>query len=532
MVDSGASTLFISRAFVKTNHICTRKLEKPVTLYNIDGTENKAGAITEVAPLKMKSGPVEEHWEFVVTDLGPEDVVLGIEWLRKMNPAVNWAQGEMKFKGGKKETEEDEDGPKAEKVEGNRKDRREWLRAGILEEQGDEVWCMAGFTYSQAIAEKGKAGERPKTFEEMVPAHYRDFSRVFSEDESARLPKHQPWDHTIDLQEDAPGTIRSKVYPMAHHEQSELDTFLAENLKKGYIRPSKSPLSSPVFFIKKKDGKLRLIQDYRKLNAVTIKNRYPLPLASDVINQLRGARIFTKFDVRWGYNNVRIKEGDEHKAAFATTRGLFEPTVMFFGLTNSPATFQGLMNAIFADLVAGQKVIVYLNDILIYSSDLEEHRRVVREVLKRLQEHDLYLRPEKCEFEQAKVEYLGMVISEGKVEMDPAKVKAVAEWPTPKNLRELRGFIGFANFYRRFIKDFSKICRPLHDLTKKDTPWKWDEEQKTAFEELRSRFTSSPVLAQWDPSRPTRVEVDSSGFASGGEISQKQDDGHWHPIAY
>jgi hypothetical protein len=178
---------------------------------------------------------------------------------------------------------------------------------------------------------------------------------------------------------------------MAHNEQNELDAFLAENLKKGYIHPLKSPLSSPVFFIKKKDGKLQLIQDYQKLNAVTIKNRYPLPLALDVINQLKGASIFTKVDVRWGYNNVRIKEGDEHKAAFATTRGLFEPTVMFFGLTNSPATFQGLMNAIFADLVAGQKVIVYLDDILIYSSDMEEHRRVVREVLKRLQEHDLYL---------------------------------------------------------------------------------------------------------------------------------------------
>jgi hypothetical protein len=319
---------------------------------------------------------------------------------------------------------------------------------------------------------------------------------------------------------------------MAVNEQSELNKFLEENRRKGYIVPSKSPMSSPVFFIKKKDGKLRLIQDYRKLNKITIKNRYPLPLAADVINQLRGAKYFTKFDVRWGYNNVRIKKGDEWKAAFATNRGLFEPTVMFFGLTNSPATFQSLMNAIFADLVAGQKVIVYLDDILIYSTDLEEHRKVVCEVLKRLQDHDLYLRPEKCEFEQTKVEYLGMVISEGKVEMDPSKVEAITSWPTPNTLRELWGFIGFANLYRRFIQNFSRICRPLHDLTKQGQIWHWGPDQDKAFWELKKQFSTAPVLAQWNPDRPTRLEVDASGYATGGELSQRQEDGKWHPVAY
>ena len=160
---------------------------------------------------------------------------------------------------------------------------------------------------------------------------------------------------------------------MPINEQEALNQFLDENLAKGYIVPSKSPMASPVFFVKKKDGKLRLIQDYRKLNDITVKNHYPLPLASDIINKLKGAKIFTKFDVRWGYHNVRIKEGDEWKAAFVTNRGLFEPRVMFFGLTNSPATFQALMNAIFADLIAEGKVAVYLDDILIWSSDLPEH---------------------------------------------------------------------------------------------------------------------------------------------------------------
>src|SRR5882757_27500 len=210
---------------------------------------------------------------------------------------------------------------------------------------------------------------------------------------------------------------------MPLNEQGELDRFLEENLRKGYITPSKSPIASPVFFIKKKDGKLRLIQDYRKLNELTIKNRYPLPLASDIVNRLRQACLFTKFDVRWGYNNIRIKEGDEWKAAFTMNRGLFEPRVMLFGLTNSPATFQALMNTIFVDLVAAGKVAVYLDDILVYSSTQEEHRRITHELLKRLRAHDLYLRPEKCEFEREEVEYLGLVIRQGQVSMDPVKVQ-------------------------------------------------------------------------------------------------------------
>jgi hypothetical protein len=183
-------------------------------------------------------------------------------------------------------------------------------------------------------------------------------------------------------------------------------------------------MALPVFFIKKKDGKLQLIQDYQKLNDITIKNWYLLPLASDIINCLQGATYFTKFDVRWGYNNVWIKEGDKWKAVFATNCGLYEPKVMFFGMTNSPATFQGLMNSIFSDLIAAGTVAVYLDDILIFTNTLEEHWKIVWEVLKRLRNHNLYLRPEKCEFEKTKIEYLGLIISKGQVAMDPAKIQA------------------------------------------------------------------------------------------------------------
>jgi len=175
--------------------------------------------------------------------------------------------------------------------------------------------------------------------------------------------------------------MKTKVYLLSINEQEELNKFLEENQRKGYIQPSKSQLASPVFFVKKKDGKLRFVQDYRKLNEYTIKNRYPLPLVTDIVNRLQGAKYFTKFDVRWGYNNVWIKEGDKWKAAFVTNQGLFEPKVMFFGLTNSPAMFQSLMNSIFVDLIALGKVAVYLDDILIFTKTLDEHRAIVKEVL-------------------------------------------------------------------------------------------------------------------------------------------------------
>lgn len=348
-----------------------------------------------------------------------------------------------------------------------------------------------------------------------------------SRDNSERLPVHKPWDHAINLHPEASTEIHSKVYPMPVNEQAELDRFLEENMAKGYIVPSKSPMASPVFFIKKKDGSLRLIQDYRKLNEVTVKNRYPLPLISELVDKLRGAKYFTKFDVRWGYHNVRIKEGDNWKAAFVTNRGLYKPKVMYFGLTNSPATFQSLMNHIFRDLIAAGVVAVYL----VFKKDLKRHREVVEEVLRRLREHDLYLKPKKCEFERLEVEYLGLIISENQTRMDLVKVKGIQEWPTPKNASGVRQFRGFANFYQRFIQDFGKICKPLDRLTGK-APWKWEEEEQGAFDELKRRFAEAPVLAMWTPDRPTRVEVDASGYAVGGVLSQLQDDDKWHPIAY
>ena len=195
--------------------------------------------------------------------------------------------------------------------------------------------------------------------------------------------------------------MAGKIYPLSPVEQKELDAFLKENLTTGRIRPSKSPMASPFFFIKKKDGFLRPVQDYRRLNDMTIKNRYPLPLIQELLDKLKGARLFTKLDIRWGYNNVRIKEGDEWKAAFRTNRGSLEQLVMFFGLTNSPATYQAMMNTLLKDLIDDGHVIVYLDDILIFTETLEEHQKVTQQVLYVLCENHLYLKPEKCSFKQS-----------------------------------------------------------------------------------------------------------------------------------
>jgi len=251
-----------------------------------------------------------------------------------------------------------------------------------------------------------------------------EFQSVFAKEDFNILPEHCKWDHAIELTPRAEPKS-SKVYPLSPLEQTELDAFLEENLHTGRIRPSKSPMAAPVFFIKKKDGSLRLVQDYHALNTITIKNKYPLSLISQLISQLRGAQYFTKLDIRWGFNNVRIKPGDEWKAAFRTNWSLFEPLIMFFGMTNSPATFQTIMNDVFRTVIAEGIVVVYLDDILIFTKTEEEHEQVVRRVLEILAEHKLFLHPEKCEFHQKQIEYLGLVILENKVAMDPVKVARV-----------------------------------------------------------------------------------------------------------
>ena len=418
-------------------------------------------------------------------------------------------------------------------------DGRDSVENGL--EEGDRIFmtfihpeqqirATSSISTRLAIEERGKTYKK-QTFEDMVPKAYQDYRDVFAKESFDRLPPRRPWDHAIELKTDM-GPSGTKLYPLSDVEQEAMDAFLTEHLQSGRIRPSKSPISAPVFFVRKKDGGLRFVQDYRKLNAATIKNVYPLPLVPDILNKVARAKIFTKLDVRWGYNNIRLRAGDEWKAAFRTNRGLFEPVVMFFGLTNSPATFQTMMNHLFKELIDEGVVAVYMDDILIFTESLAQHQQVVRRVLQVLRENNLFLKAEKCIFEQSTVEYLGLILSPGQVAMDPVKVSGVRDWPTPITVKEVQSFLGFVNFYRRFIQDFSHIARPLHNLTRKDEPWKWADEQQKAFEQLKEAITSTPILMHPDRDKPFRLEADSSNFATGAVLSQLHDDEKWHPIGF
>ena len=235
----------------------------------------------------------------------------------------------------------------------------------------------------------------------------------------------------------------------------------------------------------KKDGKKRMVQDYRYLNEWTIKNNYPLPLISDVLENIEIKKLFTKMDLRWGYNNVRIKKGDKWKAAFTMPEELFEPTVMFFGLMNSPATFQAMMNELLRDLINTGKIAVFIDDVIVGIEMEEGHDELVVEIIRRLEENDLYVKPEKCKWKVREVEFLGVVIRPEGIKMEKEKVKGILEWPTPKCVKDVQKFLGLANYYCQFIKGFATVARPLHDMVKKDKKWEWMEKQEKVFKELK-----------------------------------------------
>jgi len=274
--------------------------------------------------------------------------------------------------------------------------------------------------------EEEEAAKSEEEAKKLVPEKFHRWIKVFGKKQSERMPTRKLWDHAIDVKK---GFVprKGKVYPLSREEREEVREFVKEQLRKGYIRPSKSPQTAPVFFVGKKDEKKRMVQDYHYLNEWTVKNNYPLPLISDVLESIGTKKVFTKMDLRWGYNNVRIKEGDEWKAAFTTPEGSFEPTVMFFGLTNSPAMFQAMMNELLRDLTNMGKVAVFIDDVIIGTETEEGHDELVVEVIRRLEENDLYVKPEKCKWRVKEVEFLGVVIGLEGIKMEKEKIKGVVE---------------------------------------------------------------------------------------------------------
>ena len=466
---------------------------------------------------------------FFLMDLGPQRIILGYPWFTASQPKIDWAKGWMDY--GQLPVVLRTSNSRTLKI-------LPWNAPRMKPKETVYLGYVAFSSKGQTTASK-LAEENNKPNKDALPEEYKRHTYIFGEKESQCFPGPRLWNHAIELKKGASTMIPGKIYALTQVEEETLTKFIDEHLKKGYIKLLKSPYTSPFFFIKKKDGKLWPVQDYRKVNKWTIKNRYPLPVIPELIAKVKGASLFTKFDVRWGYNNVRIKDGDQWKAAFITNQGLFEPNVMFFGLTNSPATFQTMMNAIFEEELRAGWLMIYMDDMLIHTkNNLPLHWKLVHQVLDKLKCHDLFLKPEKCLFERQIIEFLGVVLEDRTICMDPTKVKGVTDWPQPQTVKDVQAFLGFTGFYRYFVPNYSMIARPLIELTMKASIFHWEEPQTKAFETLKSLMCCRPVLRQPNYCKPFFLATDTSAYSVGavlsqeGELHPRTKKPSQHPIAY
>ena len=354
---------------------------------------------------------------------------------------------------------------------------------------------------------------------------------VFSETDIP-LPEHRGrLDHEIKLIESFK-LKKGSIYPLSPKEREELNEFLDENIACGKIRPSVSPQVAPVFFVAKKDGKKRLIQDYRYLNSHMAVDSYPLLDIKTLLDDLASSSYFAKFDVCWGFTNIRIKAGDEWKAAFVTPQGVFEPLVMFFGQTNAPPMFQRYMNETFSRMIGEWKAVIFMDDVIVHGKTQDELTAHISEFLQQCRDENLHLKLAKSTFKTQEVDFLGYKVKGRQYSPCSVKTAAIKDWPTPTNLKELHSFIGFCNFYRMFIANFSQVTHSLHLLTKRNQEYVWGDAQKQAFEELKTQLTSSPVLRLPDLSKPFFVQTDASKLGTGAVLLQQDATGVSHPCAY
>ncbi len=518
LLDSGASACFLDEEFSKLNNIPIVRKPEPVHVEVIDGRPLSSGDVThETIPLDVLLDNHSSRVTFNIIKTPSNPVILGLSWLEKYNPHIDWVARKLEFC-----TIECAHEDPSRKPQKSHKAR---LRKPLV--IGARAFMRAAKKGTPFVIYATPTSEAATT-STTIPEEYKDFQDVFEKKNADILPEHRPYDCAIDLQDGAQPPF-GPIYNLSQNELSALREYIDENLAKNFIRHSKSPAGAPILFVKKKDGSLRMCVDYRGLNKVTVKNRYPLPLISGLLDQLGQAKIYTKIDLRGAYNLVRIKEGDEWKTAFRTRYGHFEYNVMPFGLTNAPAIFQHLMNDIFREFL-DDFVVCYLDDILIYSKNPEEHQRHVRLVLQKLRDAGLYAKPEKCVFHKSQVEFLGYIISTEGLSMDPKKIQTIMEWETPKTVRDVQCFLGFANFYRIFIMNYSKIAAPLTRLTCKDK-LEWSPEAEEAFHNLKTSFTTAPILIHADFSKPFFMETDASDFALGAVLSQMEG-GRLHPVAF
>lgn len=471
-------------------------------------------------------------------DLQKYDLILGFPWLQAVNPQIEWKEGTWYFS-----------------TDSAAESHEYPLIAALVvpnEADVDNVFVRDEAEWQVYTPSSQSLQDTPTIFaasitstadgshENSMPPEYISWADVFSEEGARSIPETSRVRHRIEL---LPGSEVpwGPIYPLSQRELRTLWEYQVENLRLKRIRVSTSPAGAPMFFVPKKDGTERLCVDYRKLNAITVKNRFALPLLTECLDRFQSAKIFTKLDLRDAYHRIPIAEEDCWKTAFRTRYGHFEYTVMPFGLTNAPATFQAYINETLAGLL-DTICVAYMDDIIIYSDSQEEHPRHVKEVLEKLRKAALYVKLSKCEFSVTEVTFLGFRISTAGISMEKSRVTAILEWPVPKSVRDILVFLGFCNFYRGFIYQYSKIVAAITDLTQgmvkghAPRPFRWTADAEQAFRTLKTCFTTAPILMFFDPDRASRVETDASIHAVSGLISQLYvlESGRrvWKPVAY
>ena len=563
LVDCGATGNFISSAFVRKHRLTTSSLSAPDVVTLADGSKHTTGSTLSDARLVI--GSYTDSFDFASLPLSGYDAILGMAWLHHFNPAIDWQEESVRFDDdfGQKHLLRSADPTPPPPVEAAaplaaivdkapasslnlismRQLKHQWRTRQLDREFACLVFakdiCAILATPPQSATEAAQSvnavdGASSAATEEQLLARARElvlktYRDLLPDELPPGLPPAREVDHKIELVAGSSPPSRPTIR-LSASELDELKQQLTELLKAGFIRPSKSPFGAPILFVKKKDGSMRMCIDYRALNDITIKNSYPLPRVDELFDRLHGARYFSKIDLRSGYHQIRIEPADVPKTAFRTRYGHFEFLVLPFGLTNAPATFMHLMHQTFRPFL-DNFVIVFLDDILIYSRTREEHERHVRQVMDVLRQEKLYAKESKCELFRTEVEFLGHIVGRHGVRMMEDKVKAVQEWPAPTRVTHVRAFLGLAGYYRKFVKDFSKISMPLSDLTKDAAKFEWGPPQQKAFRLLKHALATAPVLILPDPKLPYVLHTDSSGFAIGGVLQQDQGAG-LQPIAF
>lgn len=536
LVDTGATDCFLSSSFVSRYSIPTVPLVKGQNVKLADGSMVPLTHCVLRGRVKI-ANYVDDGIKLNVVPLRGFDCILGKSWLAQLDPQhlrMDARHNVISFRHKNKHVVWSPSHSSSDVLQHAKLISHMQVKRIMRKSQGAQLY-LAHLRLAEATVVEdlpGGSSSRPPDVDADAEQVFKEFSStVFADDLPHGVPPDRGVVHKIDL---VPGAVPPSrpSFRLTFEEKEELEKQLKDLLDHGFIRPSKSPFGAPILFVKKKDGSMRLCVDYRALNKLTIKNAYPLPKVDELLDQLHGACVFSKIDLRSGYHQIPVAGEDVMKTAFRTPYGLFEYLVLPFGLCNAPGTFMSAMNDLLRPFIGPKGfVVVYLDDILVYSKSREEHKHHLDQVLSKLRDAKYFAKKEKCELFRSETEFLGHVVSGDGLKMDDKKVQAIKDWCVPSSVKELRSFLGLANFYRRFIKSYSSIASPLTDLLKKENGFAWSDAAQSAFEQLKSAVTSAPVLLPPNPHLPFTVVTDASGFAVGAVLCQDAGQG-LQPVAF